>query len=193
MIPVGDELVRLGIRHRRRAGFTLVDVVAAMFILLVAIGGFFGAITSSLQLSDTVDEVAIADEALTQFVERLDWIDFEDRFAVYNADPTDDPGGAGTSPGAHFAVPGLRPRRDDPDGFVGQVIFPTAPSLVGTLELREDVEDQRLGMPRDLNGDGDVDSNDHAEDYTLLPVTIRLEWVGLGGNGVMQRSVLLAQ
>ena len=47
--------------------------------------------------------------------------------------------------------------------------------------LREDFENEDLGMPRDLNGDSVLDAEDHSEDYILLPVLIRIEWAG--GNG----------
>ena len=43
-----------------------------------------------------------------------------------------------------------------------------------------DVVDARLGMPRDLNGNG-VDGNDHAADYRILPVVVRFAWRGPGG------------
>ena len=48
-------------------------------------------------------------------------------------------------------------------------------------ELREDHQDERLGMPRDLNGDSILDDLDHASDYILLPVRIRVEWQGRNG------------
>ena len=42
--------------------------------------------------------------------------------------------------------------------------------------MREDLADAELGTPRDLNGDCLVDASDHAADYTLLPVVVRLRW-----------------
>ena len=92
-------------------------------------------------------------------------------WALYNADPADDPGGAGTAPGAAFDVAGLAPQLGDPDGMVGQVVFP---EVAGAL--REDVADERLGAPRDLNLDGAVDAANHAGDYRVLdrvPVRFR--------------------
>lgn len=43
-------------------------------------------------------------------------------------------------------------------------------------ELREDYQDEALGMPRDLSGDNLVDAVDHGSDYLLLPVLVRIEW-----------------
>ena len=49
------------------------------------------------------------------------------------------------------------------------------------IAMREG-RDAQLGMPRDLNGDGAIDSENHAKDYLLLPVCIRIEWRGLTGD-----------
>ena len=56
------------------------------------------------------------------------------------------------------------------------IIFPSA--RVGAVsELREDLVMPQLGLPADLNGDGVIDGLNHAGDYTLLPVQIRVQWV----------------
>ena len=47
--------------------------------------------------------------------------------------------------------------------------------------LREDYVDERMGMPRDLNGDSLIDELDHADDYTVLPVHVEIEWRGTFG------------
>ena len=44
------------------------------------------------------------------------------------------------------------------------------------------MKDASLGMPRDLNGDGVIDSEDHAGDYVLLPVKVRVNWRGITGD-----------
>ena len=53
----------------------------------------------------------------------------------------------------------------------GEILFP----LIAT-ELREDLVDEELDMPLDLNMDGVIDAADHANDYVLLPVLVRIEW-----------------
>jgi hypothetical protein len=40
--------------------------------------------------------------------------------------------------------------------------------------------DAQLGMPRDLDADGVVDDANHANDYLLLPIRIRIEWISKG-------------
>jgi hypothetical protein len=79
----------------------------------------------------------------------------------------------------------------DPDGFPGEIVFPI--TLVGGVpQLREDVVNAKLGMPRDLNGDGVVDANNHAGNYQLLPVLVRVRWRGVGGNGLVELPTMLA-
>ena len=75
-------------------------------------------------------------------------------------------------------MPGLNALAGDADGFVGQITFPDLDLGAGNLVLREDVADATLGMPRDLNGDGAVDADDHSDDYIVLPVRITLQWRG---------------
>ena len=66
--PAIAELARV-VRPGGRAttsgrGFTLLELTVAMFLLLVAVGGLSGAVISSLHLSQTNEETAIADEEI---------------------------------------------------------------------------------------------------------------------------------
>ena len=105
-------------------------------------------------------------------------------FALYNADPADDP--AGGAPGDRFSVPGLQ---DDAGGdLVGRVVFPT---IAGAL--REDVDDPVLGLPRDLNGDRVIDDLDHALDYAFLPVRVVVEWSSKAGPRRVELNTTLVE
>jgi len=129
-------------------------------------------------------ESAVAAAASQVVLERMRDCAFHDLWTLYNADPDDDPGGAGTAPGSRFAIPGLDALPESPDGLQGEVILPAIQRSVGELpiwELREDFEDAGLGLPRDLTGDEVVDSFDHAEDYRVLPVMVRVRWQGPTG------------
>src|SRR5205085_8105191 len=152
---------------------------------------FSRAIVSATISSQKTREVDRATQAARQILERIEATAFADRFRSFNADPTDDPGGAGTAPGANFAVTGLSALPGDADGFPGQVIFPTLAGF--PLQLREDVAMPELGMPRDLNGDGIVDGANHAVDYKLLPVIVRIPWRGVGGAGTVEVKSMLAR
>lgn len=173
-----------------RSGFTTVEVMVALVIVLIALASYSRSVVSSMVAADTNEEVRAASEAARAVVERLQGADIETVWARYNADASDDPVGV-ESPGASFAVAGLTPRSGDPDGFVGTIDFPSV-AVGGGLELREDMQSAVLGMPRDLDADGVIDAADHADDYVILPVRVRLEWTGSRGDGALQYQTLLS-
>lgn len=144
--------------------------MCAVAFLLVATLGFSQSLIAGMRLADTTRERALATQAARQILEELQDEDFAEVFALYNANPADDPVLAGTAPGATFAVDGLRPNPGDADGQVGEIVFP----VIGD-ELREDAPAPELGMPLDLNADG-LDALDHAGNYQLLPVAVRVSW-----------------
>ena len=160
--------------------------VTLVTFLLVALSN---SILTSMKATGVNKESALASDGIADMVERLQGVgNFKDVFALYNANPNDDPGIPGTAPGSHFAVKGLQPPDSDPVGSsVGEIVFPT----IGN-QLREDVVDPDLGMPRDLNGDGIIDSADHAGDYKVLPVLLRLHWKGVGVQRSMTVRTILA-
>lgn len=172
-------------RSNSRAGFTILEVVIASSLMVVGVAALSGSILSGTRLSNSKQESAIAHNAVRATIETLQGETFADVYARYNADPADDPGGAGTAPGPNFAVRGLTTQVGDADGFVGNIQFPDLDLGGGALALREDVADAALGMPRDLNGDGVTDALDHSGDYIVLPVRITLQWRGKSTNRLM--------
>lgn len=121
-------------------------------------------------------EEDVAAHAAREELERLQdpaGLSFEQIFLAYNADPDDDPVDIEV-PGPSFAVSGIRDGR-------GEILFPVADG-----ELREDV------AGRDLNGDTELDEENHAEDYVLLPVTVRILWTGTAGPRSVEFSTVLA-
>ena len=163
----------------------------ASVVMVVSILALSQSTISSMRLAETNRESALAVAFLRQAVEDLQAQDFDDIYALYNTDPADDPDGAGTAPGANFAVEGLSAQDGDADGMVGEIEFPTLTDAFGDLQLREDVVDADLGMPADLNGDGVVDDLNHAADYELLPVRVRLSWTGTNGPRTIEIATLV--
>lgn len=161
----------------------------AVTVLLFGLMGFTHAILRAVATNESTRESALAGEAARQMLETLQAADFEQVFRLYNAVAADDPDGAGTAPGPGFAVPGLEPVDGDPDGLVGEVLFPASDAVPGML--REDLVNDALGMPRDLDGDGVVDGFDHSTDYQILPVVVRLRWRGTNGETQAQFRTLL--
>lgn len=163
-------------RRSARGGFSLLEVILVMAVISVAGAIYAQTVASSRRLDPISAETGIAAEAARVAIEALRAQPVEQVLALYDADPSNDPGGPGTAPGATFAVEGLAPGPGG--GPVGRIDFP----LVGT-RLAEDGVDEMLGMPRDLNGDGAVDALDHREDWVLLPVRVHLQWSPRGGVG----------
>jgi type II secretory pathway pseudopilin PulG len=169
-----------------RGGFTLLELSIFMSVILVAFLTLSQSIVASMRLTETNRERRLATNGAREMIERLYGVeDFDTIFLRFNDNPADDAGQV--APGSGFAIAGLMPVSDDPDGMVGEIVFPT----IG-FELLENVDDLALGMPRDLNGDGAVDALDHSADYRLLPVALRLRWQGAGGQRTLEVRTLLA-
>ena len=170
------------------SGFGVVEILCAVVVLTVSAAAFCEAMIGGLRMADETRERARALEQVRRVVEELQDASFAQVFALYDASKSDDPGGAGTAPGPSFAVSGLRPLEGDTDGLVGSIEFP----VIGT-QLREDVSLDDLGMPQDLDGDGVVDSANHAANYQLLPVLVRASWQGPSCPMHVELRTMLAQ
>ncbi|MBM3991155.1 MAG: hypothetical protein FJ298_09120 [Planctomycetes bacterium] len=174
--------------HRcARSGMTLIEVTIAMGVLTVAVFLFTGVVASSSRIGSEKRQQSVAAHAARSILERLRGAAFASVWTSYNAQPLDDPLGAGSAAGANFAVPGLDPRPDDPDGFVGRI---SLPEQLGAL--REDADDPELGLPRDLDGDTLVDDEDHRGDYRILPVKVEIAWQSPLGPRRIEMFTMLA-
>lgn len=160
-----------------RAGMSMVEVMIALTVLTVTVFMLTSTMGSSMSYTSTKMEKALASDAARNLLETMRAEQFSQLFARYNNSPEDDPGGAGSAPGAFFAVEGLEPLPNNPSGKVGEVLMASpGPSL------REDVTNSVLGFPRDVSGDSNVDDKNHALDYMVLPVGIKVEWKGKSGK-----------
>jgi len=181
-----------GARSGQRGGFTLIEIMISLSVLVVGLLGFVRVIAMSASMSSANRESDFAIEAARAKIEEVEAANFRDLFALYNAVGGDDPGGAGTAPGNSFTVAGLQPDPADPDGIVGEVVLPAMVGLGGNWEVREDFQSTALGTPRDLSGDGVIDQADHTADYGVLPVLVRLRWRGVRGVSRLEFKVLVA-
>lgn len=163
----------------RRAAFSLVELTIAVVVLTVAVSGFSSSVLSSMVLNRMNRETDVARQAARRALEDLQGEEFNQVFAAFNA-TVGDYAGAGAEATSGFAVEGLDLVSGDADGLPGRIEFPTL-DVMGVSELREDVVDAGLGMPRDLDGLNGIDAADHAGDYQLLPVRVVIEWDGVRG------------
>ena len=110
---------------QEQAGFTIVELLLAMSVLLFAMLALSQTLGTAKQLNGVNRETALAHDGIREMLEILQGAeDFSQLFALYNEDPNDDPGGIGTAPGSGFTVNGLDPTDDDADGLVGEIRFP---------------------------------------------------------------------
>jgi len=175
----------------QHAGFALVEIMLSAGVLAMGVLGLFGALVASARLAAENRETALAHQAARAMCERMQATPFAQIFATYNTDPSDDPGGPGTAPGASFAVAGLEPAQAGAGVKAGEIFFPTI-ALHGTaVALCESVSDPALGMPRDLNGDGRIDAGALTGHYLVLPVRVRVRWRGFSGERSLELASLL--
>ncbi len=182
--------IRLSSQSRvARRGMTLVELMVCSVILVIGLGSTMASLTSFAGLEETQRETANATVAAREQLEFMQSLPFNEVFSRFNEDPLDDPGGAGSAPGAAFAVTGLTLRAGDADGMAGEILFPVDAANPGIL--REDTASLLFGMPRDLTGDGVVDAADHSGDYAMLPVRVRVEWQGVLGQSSVELFALM--
>jgi prepilin-type N-terminal cleavage/methylation domain-containing protein len=158
--------------RRTTSGFTMVELLVVVVVLAIALTMMSGTMQSASRLGPLQRERARAAEAAREMLELLRIEPYHRLFVLYNDEPADDPAGEGTASGPHFAVEGLTVPENDQDGMCGRVRFPGDSGA----ELREDAVDTVLGLPRDLNADGEIGEVDVSDSYTILPVEVIVEW-----------------
>lgn len=163
------------------AGFSLLEVSIAGSVMLMGVLMFSQTVVGGIGSQREVRERSVALGALESTIERLRSEPFDSLFTRYNRTPADDPGGAGSGPGPHFAIAGLDAASDDEDGLPGEVLFPVSEVVGEAGLLREDLPSARFGLPYDLDHDGNISADSVAQTYQLLPVIVRVRWRGEKG------------
>ncbi len=163
---------------------TFVELSVAMVIFVVATGMLLQLIASGKGLRETARQESLATSAAQNVLERMRSMSFRDVVRSYDPDVMNDPGGPGTAPGPTFSVEGLTPLASAVGGVVGEILLPVVnvgTEVAPSWQVRENLGDALLGMPRDLNGDAIIGSADCSTDYTILPVLVRMRWQGRFG------------
>jgi type II secretory pathway pseudopilin PulG len=164
------------LRRKRRSGLTLLELAMSIAVMVVGVSALASTVVTGSALNQVSHETEVARKAIATQIDAMRNTPFAQVFATYNGVGNDDPAGPNTAPGRTFAVAGLTPLAGAPGGVAGLITFPS----VGPT-LFENAVDTVLGMPRDLNLDGAVDAVDHANDYMILPVRVRVQWMGAAG------------
>ena len=183
-------------RARARAGLTLLEVTVAMPVILIAASMLASTLLAIAKQRTVARETVRVALAVQGAFERMRNERVADVWRLYNQEPFDDPNGPGTAPGAFFALPGLLPMPGARDGAVGEIRMPGV--NVGTAaapvwQVREDMVDTDLQMPRDLSGDSVMDAADHSGDYIMMPVHVRVRWMGRFGPREFEMHTLLTE
>ncbi|NOT29354.1 MAG: hypothetical protein HOP15_02765 [Planctomycetes bacterium] len=175
---------RSGRAQRARAALTLIEVAIATSILMIGIVSVLSASSEMYSLRMANRERTLAQNAVRSMAERM--------HATAHAF-SDEPGtwakelgaayGPGGSFGASFAVEGLTLAAGDES--VGRI-------QLCSDETRADADlGAKIGMPRDLNGDGDADDIDVSSGARLLPVVLTLRWRGEDGTHLLRHGFYL--
>lgn len=189
---------------RRRAagrgehGFSLVEVLVAAALLLVAVLGHAATVMGSHGMSRSTAEHGTATDVLGRFIERLradpDWATLYARLRTLSSESASDPTltrldldpslptHAASVYYSDFAVPSSL-------GNVSFLVQVPSSQVAGVAALRESAVAPRYGLPHDLNADGLVDANSRNSDYLVLPVVVRVRWQRAGQNA---QEVVLA-
>lgn len=193
-------------RRVRRDGFGMIDCLVSVVVISLSSFGFLAASMSATSLDIESRTIAAANRLTRVVLEEMQAAPIDELLARYNADPTDDPDGAGTARGDSFELDTTEVTKDTrvveiddpncpdekynraedsissiPEKMDCKIVLPTT-TVGGTSRLRENTVAPELGLPADLNGDGKIDGVDHDGDYQLLPVQIRIEWPAPDGS-----------
>lgn len=170
--------------RRARGAFTLIELAIATSILMIGIVSVLSASSQMHSLRRSNRDRTLAQNAVRSMAERMHAAahGFSDQPGTWGQEllETYGPGG---SFGTTFAVEGLTPV-EGAESVGGLEIF--SDETLTDAELRAG-----LGMPRDLNGDGDDDDGDVSLGARLLPVVLTLRWRGENGVQEMRHGFYL--
>ncbi len=168
-------------RSSRARGFTMIELAVSMSILLIGIASIVSSTSRMYALRKYNRERTLAQNGLRSTAERIhaSAYGFSDDSLTW-AENLLDVYGPGGSSGNTFSVKGLNV--DVNETSVGTVQIVTDETLSDS-----DLQCQ-LGMPRDLNGDGDALDADVTQGAHILPVILDLVWTGQRGTSRLKHG-----
>lgn len=151
------------------------ELLVSFSALLIVLLGFSRMLLSSRLASATTHEATLAKEAARMQLEVLQATSFADIYVTFDGAE------------ANFAVRGLDAPQGDPDGLPGKIVFPEHNGTLSELCASQ----PQYGWPMDLDGDGSTTTADVSNTYRTLPVVVRVEWRGQGGNGKLEFKTVI--
>ncbi len=207
MPPLGCPRPVCHVRPRGERGILLLEVILAILVIAVATLGSASMTLSGSNLSKANISAADATNVLRQLVEELEAVAFEEIYARFNADPSDDPDGPNTALGSEFTLtPGHRralldmsgsPGSSDAESNVRRTDFDVEfwfPEDVNGVLSEQVIAPLWGSQSWDIDGDGTAgNAGDRRQDYKLLPVAIRVTWTDPDGLHTVQAVRLLTR
>lgn len=155
-------------RRRSEAGFTFIEIAISSTVLSVALLAVWSTVVYCSRSNVAADQKRRAIDAAEARIEFLKAQDFDTLLEDFGPSGADE-----------FAVPSL----DSAAAAEGRILLYS--------DETNPTGETGLGLPRDLNGDGDALDEDVSADYRLLPVRVRIAWDGvLGPQEVEVRTLL---
>lgn len=141
-----------GRRVCRCAGITIVEVVVGIVLFTITLVGLGSMLVSNRQSQEMAAEEALVSHSFRRMVETIRSTPFSEIASTYQ--------------GFSFTVPEI-----EATGTVQLFLNETGGSA----------DAAKLGLPRDLDGDGLPTSTDVSASYELLPVKIQISWTSFYG------------
>lgn len=151
---------------RREAGMSIVEIMIAMVVIALALLAMISLMTSSHRVQEDARERSVAYNAARAIIEDMRQRTFIEIFDAYKS-------GASLN---RFTVDRVGPPPAG-DTHQGRVEFPEKNGL-----LDESYVDTGLGMPKDLNQDGDTADLMSGTEVSILPVRVVIRWQVPGGG-----------
>lgn len=174
----------MSVKSRRDAGFSLLEIVIALAVMAVALLGLASFISSSGQVEKENGNRSLAYNAARRMLEEMRSTTFADVFSTYKSGETKNtffvdglPAGPWTGQWNNPVTGALQDRTD----VQGRIFFPVGTD--GNLSENPAADPllaTELGMPKDLNRDGDT-SDTGLTSYAILPVKIVVTWRSTNG------------
>jgi prepilin-type N-terminal cleavage/methylation domain-containing protein len=173
---------RKQVQESRQGGFTLLEVTVSMAVLSVAFLALAQGLERTSRVRSTEREAVVAFQVAEHVMAEVEGTPFDQLWRRYNDDPSDDPASGAAAPGSVRALDDLTVAGEElsiPLGLLEEGTVTVRLPMTGsgpTAVLSELAQDEPLGCPRDLNGDGLLSPGSRAADHVLLPVEVVVQW-----------------